>query len=196
MPPEKTALYGRDIIGSTLLNWRIRKVSPLLKGRLLDVGCGCNRLVRDYKSKHGGDGLGIDVYPWEGVDVLIEDAGKLPFDDGSFDTVTCLAALNHIPNRLEFLKESHRILALDGRLIVTMIPRGISKIWHGLRKPWDPDQHERGMEEGEEFGFSPAEMSELFSRAEFTLAEKRRFMLGINAIYIGEKAAYAQKSVA
>ncbi len=188
MPPEKTALYGGDIIGNTLLNWRIRRVSPLLKGRLLDVGCGCNRLVHYYKSKYGGDGLGIDVYPWEGVDRVIEDAGKLPFDDGSFDTVTCLAALNHIPNRLDFLKESHRILAPDGHLIVTMIPNGISKIWHRLREPWDPDQNERGMEEGEEFGFSAAEMSELFNQAEFTMAEKRRFMLGINTIYTCKKA--------
>lgn len=193
MAPEKTALYGSDIIGNTLLNWRIRKVSPLLKGRLLDVGCGCNLLVHNYKSKYGGDGLGIDVHPWEGVDLVIEDAGKLPFEDGSYDTVTCLAALNHIPNRLEFLKESHRILTPDGQLIVTMIPNGISKIWHRLREPWDPDQNERGMEEGEEFGFSAAEMLELFSQAEFTLAEKRRFMLGVNAIYTGKKAGPAKK---
>ncbi len=188
MSSEKTALYGGDIIGNTLLNWRIRRVSPLLKGRLLDVGCGCNRLVHHYKSKYGGDGLGIDVYPWEGVDRVIEDAGKLPFDDGSFDTATCLAALNHIPNRLDFLKESHRILAPDGHLIVTMIPNGISKIWRRLREPWDPDQNERGMEEGEEFGFSDAEMSELFAQAEFTMAEKHRFMLGINTIYTCKKA--------
>ena len=193
MPPEKTALYGSDIVGNTLLNWRIRRVLPLLKGRLLDVGCGCNRLVHHYKSKYGGDGIGIDVYPWEGVDTVIEDAGKLPFDDGSFDTVTCLAALNHIPNRLEFLKESHRILAPDGQLIVTMIPSGISKIWHRLRKPWDPDQNERGMKEGEKFGFSAAEMTALFSQAQFTLAERRRFMLGMNTIYTGKKAVYAQK---
>ena len=140
--------------------------------------------------------LGIDMHPREGVDTLIEDAGKLPFDDGSFDTVTCLAALNHIPNRLEFLKESHRILSLDGQIIVTMIPHGISKIWHGLRKPWDPDQHERGMEEGEEFGFSPAQMSELFRQAGFALSETRRFMLGINAIYNGTKAVDVQNNAA
>ena len=196
MPSRKTALYGNDIVGNTLLNWRVRRVSPLLKGRLLDVGCGCNSLVHHYKSRYGGDGIGIDVYPWEGVDEVIEDAGQLPYDDGSFETVTCLAALNHIPNRLEFLKESHRILVPDGQLIVTMIPNSISKIWHRLRKPWDPDQHERGMEEGEEFGFSSAEMSKLFSQAEFTLIKKRRFMLGVNTIYIGKKAVHVQDKAA
>lgn len=59
-------------------------------------------------------------------------------------------------------------------------------------KPCDPDQHQCSMEIGEEFGFSAAEMSQLLSLAEFALAEKRRFMLGINAVYVGKIAACGQ----
>jgi ubiquinone/menaquinone biosynthesis C-methylase UbiE len=33
------------------------------------------------------------------VDYVVENSAKLPFDDASFDTVTIIAALNHIPNR-------------------------------------------------------------------------------------------------
>ena len=40
---------------------RIRVVSGQLKGRLLDIGCGTNRLVQMYRDK-GGDGVGVDIY--------------------------------------------------------------------------------------------------------------------------------------
>src|SRR5919109_4397828 len=99
-----------------LEGWRIGRVLPLVRGRLLDVGCGFNNLVRAY-----GRGVGVDVHPWLGVDVLLDDAARLPFPAATFDTVTILAALNHIPNRAAALREIRRVLRPSGRLIVTMI---------------------------------------------------------------------------
>jgi SAM-dependent methyltransferase len=48
------------------------------------------------------------------------DAGKaLPFESMTFDAITCIDSINHLPDRLGFLKESNRVLKPDGRLLFT-----------------------------------------------------------------------------
>jgi len=172
----------RDPIGELLARWRVRVILPHIRARLLDVGCGLNYLVRRY-----GNGVGLDVYPWGDVDVLASDAASLPFRDASFDTVAIIAALNHIPHRSRALCEARRVLRPGGRLILTMIPPGISRFWHFLRRPWDADQRERGMAEGERYGLTQAEVRRLLEESGFSIQIERRFMLGINRLTIAEK---------
>jgi ubiquinone/menaquinone biosynthesis C-methylase UbiE len=171
-----------DILGEKLLNSRINNVLPHIRGRLLDIGCGTNTLVKKY-----GNGLGIDVYDFGGADIIVDDSSKLTFNDGDFDTVTIIAALNHIPNRIEVLLEVNRILKNNGLLIITMIPPGISKIWHFIRFPWDRDQHEREMKEGEVYGLSKKYLKNLVEKNGFILKKTTSFMLGVNTLYIFEK---------
>jgi SAM-dependent methyltransferase len=95
---------------------RIGMVRAAVRGRLLDVGCGPNRLVAEYRLA-GGDGVGVDVHPWPGVDNVVEDTAHLPFGDHSFDSITFVACLNHIPNRDAVLREVRRLIARDGRLL-------------------------------------------------------------------------------
>ena len=83
-----------DWIGAWLERRRIAAVLPHVRGRLLDIGCGANHLVRGY-----GNGVGADVYDWGDVDCLVEDSASLPFSDGAFDTISIVAALNHVRNR-------------------------------------------------------------------------------------------------
>lgn len=168
-----------DPLGKWLADWRIRTVLPHVHGRLLDVGCGANRLVRQY-----GNGVGVDVFNWGDVDVVVEDTAKLPFDDGTFDSATIIAALNHIPNRLDVLREIRRVLRPGGRLILTMIPPRISTVWHVLRRPWDDDQKERGMKEGEVYGLSRRQVEALLREAGFEVHLSRTFMLGINRLTV------------
>ena len=172
-----------DRLGKTLLHWRIRTVIPYVQGRLLDIGCGANELVH----AHGHNSLGVDVHQWGGVDLVVPDTARLPYDNESFDTVSILAALNHIPNRTEVLREAHRLLRPGGRMILTMIPPGISKVWHFLRRPWDADQTERGMKEGEVWGLSPANVRTMLIDAGFEMGTEKRFMLFINRLYVGVK---------
>jgi SAM-dependent methyltransferase len=155
-----------------------------VEGRLLDIGCGFNELVRRH-----GKGVGVDVHPWEGVNVLIDDAAHLPFADASFDTVTIVAALNHIPNREAALAEARRVLAPGGRLILTMIPPGIARVWHALRRPWDADQTERGMVKGERYGLTRREVRLLLADQGFILRHEKPFMLGINRLTVAQKPA-------
>ena len=172
----------RDPLAQLLMRWRNRTVLPHVQGRLLDIGCGMNQLVRQY-----GNAVGCDVYQWGDVDLVVEDSSDLPFDAASFDTVTIIAALNHIPNRPSVLAEAHRVLRPGGRLIVTMIPPVISTIWHKVRAPWDADQHERGMVDGEVYGLRPTEVRELMRNAGFLVVLEQPFMLWINRITLGEK---------
>jgi SAM-dependent methyltransferase len=168
-----------DTLGEVLARRRVRTVLPYISGRLLDIGCGFNKLVRHYPN-----GVGVDVHPWPGADVIVADTATLEWEPASFDTVTIIAALNHIPNRTAVLQECRRVLRPGGRVVITMLTPRTSRIWHWLRAPWDADQRERGMKPGEVFGFTSAQLLELFRHAGFELLHRRRFMLGLNHLYV------------
>jgi len=172
----------KDALGKFLVDWRVRTIIPHVNGRLLDIGCGTNKLVSLY-----GSGIGIDVYQWGTVDLVVEDTSKLPFDDESFETISIIAALNHIPSRETVLDEVHRLLSVNGIIIVTMIPPRLSRIWHFLRKPWDVDQKERGMMSGEVFGLTQREVRNLLTEAGFEIVYEKPFMLYVNHITVARK---------
>lgn len=153
------------------------------RGKLLDIGCGANNFVHSYP----GEGVGVDVYPWEGVDKVIDSADKLPFKDGEFDTVSYIACLNHIPNRADSLKEAYRVTKNDGRVIVTMIPPLWGSFIHWLRFRNDPDQHRDIDHDHELMGMHPTHVRSLMKDAGFSNIRQRRFVFGINSIYIGDR---------
>jgi SAM-dependent methyltransferase len=168
-----------DALGSALAGQRMKAVLPHIKGRLLDLGCGSNSLVRLY-----ANGVGVDVHPWPGADVVVDDSASLSWESQSFDTITIVAALNHMPNRTAVLQECRRVLRPHGHVVVTMLTPRTSRIWHWLRSRWDADQVERGMKPGEVYGFTSAELVGLFASCGFTLSSQSRFMLGFNRLYI------------
>ncbi len=161
---------------------RVRACLRECRGRVLDVGCGSNDLVRRY-----GRGVGVDVQPWPGTEVVC-DSSRLPFPDASFDTVLFIACLNHMSNRDRGLREARRVLKADGRLLATMINPAISFIGHTFFwRFWDPDLHERGMHEGEVWGFWHSQMELLLRRNGFRLERRVGFVYGLNTLYIGVK---------
>lgn len=44
---------------------------------------------------------------------------RLPFDDGSFDGIVCIDAMNHLPDRLAVLREWHRVLRPGRKALFT-----------------------------------------------------------------------------
>ena len=173
-----------DRLGKFLLRWRTRTVLPHVRGRLLDIGCGSNELVRQY-----GNGVGVDVHQWGDVDLVVADTAQLPYESESFDTITIVAALNHIPNREEVLREAWRVLRPSGRIVVTMLPPTTSRVWHFARRRSDADQTERGMKAGEVWGLAPSYVGKLLRDAGFDVSYEKRFMLGINRLTVAEKTS-------
>jgi SAM-dependent methyltransferase len=153
------------------------------RGRVLDIGCGANNFVRSYKN-----GVGVDVFPWEGCDKVVENAAELPFDDASFETVSFLACLNHIPNRAEALKEAYRVTEPGGRVLVTMIPPLWGRFIHWIRFRNDPDHQDRDIDHDHELlGMHSTHVRSLMKDAGYEVTTQKRFVFGINCIYVGEK---------
>jgi len=105
---------------SSFSDERYDYVSKEVKGYCLDIGCGNNRFINEYLN---GDGIGIDVFPHNGLDIkyVIKDLTKLPFNDSSFYTVTFIANINHVPESLrdDELAEAYRCLIPGGNIIIT-----------------------------------------------------------------------------
>ena len=53
------------------------------------------------------------------VDWFVCDAGELPFEDGEFDIAFCQQGLQFFPDKPRALAEIARVLAPNGRLILT-----------------------------------------------------------------------------
>ena len=163
---------------TTLEDERIGAVLPNVTGRLLDVGAGPNRLVNLY-----GNGIGVDVYDWGGGVVVVEDTSRLPFGNASFDTVTFVACLNHIPYRPAALREARRVIRPDGRLVITMINPILGGLGHAI---WwySEDKKRGGMKEGEAGGLWTSRLIALCGEAGFDLERRHRFVYGMNNLYV------------
>ena len=78
------------------------------------------------------NGIGVDVHDWGGGAMIVKDTSNLPFMDETFDTITLIACLNHIPYREAVLRETHRLIKPGGQLIITMIDPILGDIGHTL----------------------------------------------------------------
>lgn len=168
-----------------LTNEQIRTglVGHRLQGRVLDIGCGTNRMIQEYRKK-GGDGIGVDIFPWPGADLIVNETANLPFPEDSFDTISFVACFNHIPNRENVLEEAKRLLRANGQVILTNLSPPVSFIWHTFNHFWGPDQKERGIHSGEVMGFNKSELLRIFADHGFRNALFFSFSWGLNQLYI------------
>jgi SAM-dependent methyltransferase len=180
--------WNRNLGWSSLEEERLRAVLPHIRGRLLDIGAGPNTLCRLY----GSDAVGVDVFDFGGGATIVEDTRHLPFPDGSFDTVTFVACLNHIPYRLDVLREARRLLKPGGRVVATMINRALGEIGHKIW--WYSEDKERGMLEGETGGLNVSEMRALFAEAGFVDTTLSRFCYGLNGLFVATAPSAASGS--
>ena len=156
---------------------RCRAVLPVLRGRILDVGAGTNRLVHLH-----GDGVGVDVVDWGTDTLVVEDTRHLPFPDASFDTVTFIACLNHIPYREAALAEARRVLKPGGHVVATMIGGLIGRIGHAIW--WYSEDKHRHVADGEVMGMSPGWMNRILRDAGFVDIVHRRFFYRLNHLVV------------
>jgi len=170
---------------------RYATVLPQLKGRVLDVGAGDNALIRLYQKTQGdlrGDSaksIGVDVVDWGGDTLKIASSDSLPFEAGSFDTVCFIACINHIPERVGALKEPYRVLKPGGMVVATMIGRLIGNVGHAIW--WYSEDKHRDIAEGEVMGIDSAEMLRLFNQAGFARVSVKRFVYGMNYLFLAAR---------
>ena len=88
-------------------------------GRVLDVGCGDGRIPALYTSPEvvvvDSSADAVERAAARGLEAQLADARELPFEDSSFDVVTCSHALYHVPDVDRALAEFVRVLRPGGR---------------------------------------------------------------------------------
>lgn len=96
-------------------------------GRLLDAGCGSGRTLDELALY--GDVSGVDLSP-DAVrlardrghrEVSVGPIERLPFEDGTFDLVTCMDVIEHTPDDAASLRELRRVTR-PGAMIVLTVP--------------------------------------------------------------------------
>ncbi len=199
-PFRAFTLFENDRWGlSSLATERFNYVKKEVTGYCLDVGCGRNNLfIKKYLKDNG---KGIDLFPYEGLteENIVEDLTHFPFDDSSFNSVTFIANINHIPKskRDIELKEAYRVLKPGGNIIVTMGNPVAEVVVHQvvwlydkvLKTNLDMDT-ERGMDVEEEYYLKDSEIFERLGRAGFQKVLKKYFYTqwGLNHLFVGWKA--------
>ncbi len=174
---------GLDSIRDDRVNMALRYV----RGRLLDIGCGINLLVKRYGDCNS---VGIDVHDFGGGAEIVENVANLPFADKSFDTVSFVASFNHIPNRDRAIREIDRVLKDNGIIIITMIGPSIGKLRHMMR--WiDQEEGKRYhylRQNGEEDGLPCDYICSLLLKFKFRLKLRKHFLFYLNCLYIFERS--------
>ncbi|MGB3221275.1 MAG: class I SAM-dependent methyltransferase [Desulforhopalus sp.] len=101
---------------------RYVETGKIAQGKILDIGCG--RQVLPQYLKTSTTYVSLD-FPETGKKLyhanphIFGDASKLPFKDGSFDTVVMLEVLEHLPNPRTALQEACRVLKKNGQIILS-----------------------------------------------------------------------------
>lgn len=112
--------------------------------RVLEWGCGCGRVLRQWAQVEGPRFFGSDYNP-RGVEWGRQHLGfvslrtnlltpPLEFETGSFDLCYAISVFTHLPENLQgaWLRELHRVIRPGGILIVTLSGEGdLHRTTHG-----------------------------------------------------------------
>lgn len=106
-------------------------LNPAPNSSLLDVGCGSGILIQKLLSLNRNMKLyGLDITPKMvevakkkfkedlNIEITLGSAIKMPYEDNSFDYVTCASSFHHHPDPLRSVKEMVRVLKPGGKLLI------------------------------------------------------------------------------
>jgi hypothetical protein len=174
-----------------LQNWRIRVARRELPpgARLLDIGTHDGTLFCLTRAR----GVGIDpelaaVTSIPGVTLVKgsfpEDLPSLP--DGSFDAVTALAVIEHVPeSELPIWAEAIAQLVVPGGLLIITVPAPtVDTILHVLMRL----KLVAGMEAHQHHRFKLSNLDYIFMAPVWQRAKHHTFQLGLNNLYVFERS--------
>lgn len=104
---EQTVQLYKQHINDIMLSWSRR--NNLLA---LDMGAA-HRKAKGY--------LGVDMYAADGVDIVCDCNGRLPFDDNSVGVIRAVDFMEHIKDAVHLMNEFYRVLA-HGGMLLSMTP--------------------------------------------------------------------------
>jgi SAM-dependent methyltransferase len=112
--------------------------------RVLDVGCGDGRLASLYTAPEvvcvDSSQASVDAAQRRGLDARRGDVRELPFEDASFDAVTCNHTLYHVDDRDRAVGELARILRPGGRFVgIYNAPAHLEEVWTAVGAVWARD---------------------------------------------------------
>jgi len=121
-------LNPEDQFGQLIIHERkiLRKFLREESGKLLDVGAGYGRLIPFYKEM-GFNVVAVEPDPGarailieKGVEVYDANITRLPFESCEFDVLTLILVIHEVleADRIEALRECHRVLRKKGLMIV------------------------------------------------------------------------------
>ncbi len=111
----------------------VRLIDPQPGDRILEVGAGRGHLTKHLRDL-GADAVGIDANP-HAPDVAVTDAilvmraEALEFEEGSFDKVVSVHAIEHVPDIEGALSEVARVLIPGGVALFIYPAEPVQGIW-------------------------------------------------------------------
>ncbi|PIV08806.1 16S rRNA (cytosine(1402)-N(4))-methyltransferase [Candidatus Roizmanbacteria bacterium CG17_big_fil_post_rev_8_21_14_2_50_39_7] len=109
----------------------VQLLNPKRNSSFLDVGCGSGILIKNLLALNSNIKLyGLDITPKmvevakrkfgnePNVEITLGSAVKMPYQDNTFDYVTCASSFHHHPDPLQSAKEMVRVLKPGGRLLI------------------------------------------------------------------------------
>ena len=99
-----------------LLQKQVKKASPHIRGRVLDVGSGT--FARYKRLFQFSEYVTMDIQESERVDV-VGSADQIPFPDNSFDSLISTQVLGDIMDPQKAVSEFHRVLKKGGTAVIT-----------------------------------------------------------------------------
>lgn len=194
VPPD---WYERSI-KNNLLQWfwhtrRFLEVKKLIEHAesVLDIGCADGTFTKIiFDATSAKKLVGIDVLKAsidytkkkfkkiKSAKFMVADAHNLPFHAQEFNAVFCLEALEHVIDPLKVLQEIYRVLKKGGYAII-LVP---SENWlfHSIVWPlWQLWPGKNIWEHTHLHNFSNGFLEELLSKAGFTIAGNKKFIVGM-----------------
>jgi len=102
--------------------------------RILDVGCGSGMVTKDIANLTSGKVIALDgskdminvakdvLKSYKNVELKVGDAEEIPFDDNTFDIVTCNLVLMWAKHPQEVVNEMARVVKVGGIVLASLEP--------------------------------------------------------------------------
>lgn len=180
--------------------WKWNSMQNLLKDlntkplKILDIGCASGYLTSQIASFFPtAEVFGVDSYKraiefgqtiYPNIKFKFADAHKLPFDDQTFDLITCIETLEHLEDPKGGIKEIYRCLKNDGNVLIgqdtdNLAFKIIWQIWiRSVGKVWNNSHiHPNG----------PKALEQLAKACGFKIIQKKFSHFGLEVFFFAKK---------